>query len=116
MLAHEWLENILGIGTLASDPATALLSNGKLVAAMEEAKIARRQRRGELPGESIEACLVIGGLKAEQIDIVAITRPVPSTFDGTLNLKLRERFPQARMVLVGHHPAHAASALVRFAV
>ena len=102
--------NILGIGTIASDSATALLVDGKLVAAMEEAKFARRARRGELPSESIDACLAIGKLEPRDIDIVAVARPVPSSVASNLNLKLRERFPASRMVLVGHHLAHAASA------
>ncbi len=102
--------NILGIGTIAGDSASALLSGGKLVAAMEEAKIARRTRRGELPVESIDACLSIAQLEQRDIDIVAVARPVPTSVAGQLNLKLRERFPSSRMVLVGHHLAHAASA------
>ena len=84
--------------------------NGKLVAAMEEAKVARRTRRGDLPSESIDASLAIAKLDARAIDIVAVARPVPSSVAGNLNLKLRERFPSSRMVLVGHHLAHAASA------
>ncbi len=102
--------NILGIGTIASDSATALLSNGKLVAAMEEAKVARRTRRGELPSESIDACLAIGKLSPQDIDIVAVARPVPTGVAAGLHLRLRERFPRSRMILVGHHMAHAASA------
>ena len=102
--------NILGIGTIASDSAAALLSNGQLVAAMEDAKIARRTRRGQLPIEAMDECLSIGNLQARDIDIVAVARPVPSTVAGSLNLTLRERFPSSRMVLVGHHLAHAASA------
>jgi carbamoyltransferase len=102
--------NILGIGTLGGDSATALIAGGKLVAAMEEAKIARRARRNELPSESIDACLTIGGLEPKDIDIIAIARPVPDALAGTLNLKLRERFPNAHMALLDHHEAHAASA------
>jgi carbamoyltransferase len=102
--------NILGIGTLGGDSATALISGGKLVAAMEEAKIARRARRNELPSQSIEQCLAIGNLEPKDIDIIAIARPVPDTLAGTLNLKLRERFPNAHMALLDHHQAHAASA------
>jgi carbamoyltransferase len=102
--------NILGIGTLGGDSATALLLNGKLVAAMEEAKIARRARRNELPSESIDACLSIGKVEPKDIGVVAIARPVPGSMAGTLNLKLRERFPHAHMALLDHHEAHAASA------
>ena len=102
--------NILGIGGILGDAATALLHDGRLVAAMEEVKIARRARRGELPLESIEACLQIAGLGAEQIDLVAVVRPLPPAAVPVLNLALRSRFPNARLIFVEHHLAHAASA------
>ncbi len=102
--------NVLGLATIDSGSATALLTDGNLVAAMEEAKVARRTRRGELPVESMEACLAIGHLAPKDIDIVAVARPVPQSAAGSLNLQLRDRFPSSRMVLVGHHLAHAASA------
>ena len=102
--------NVLGIGTLGGDSAAALIVNGKLVAAMEEAKIARLTRRNELPSESIDACLAIGKLEPKDIGLIAIARPVPDSLAGTLNLKLRERFPSAHMALLDHHEAHAASA------
>jgi carbamoyltransferase len=104
------MSRILGISTPATEPAAAFLEDGRLVAAMEEAKIARRVRRHALPWESIDTCLRMGKCEARDVDIVAIARPVPSALAATLNLSLRERFPNARMVLVGHHHAHAASA------
>ena len=102
--------NILGIGGIQGDAATALLQDGRLVAAMEEIKIARRARRGELPSESIAACLEIAGIPADQIDIVAVVRPLLPEAVPVLNLALRSRFPRARLIFVEHHRAHAASA------
>ena len=102
--------NILGIGGIQADTATALLHNGRLVAAMEEVKIARRPRRGELPSESIAACLEIARLSADQIDTVALVRPLPPAAAPMFNLALRSRFPRARLIFVEHHLAHAASA------
>ena len=102
--------NILGIGGIQGDAATALLHAGRLVAAMEEVKIARRAKRGELPAESIAACLQIAGLQADQIELVAIVRPLPPATVPVLNLALRSRFPNAQLVFVEHHRAHAASA------
>jgi carbamoyltransferase len=102
--------NILGIATIQGESAAALLRNGQLVAALEEAKISRRSKRGELPREAIEAALRIAGISPADIDIVAVARPVPSNAASTLNVTIRELFPSSRMVLVGHHLAHAASA------
>jgi carbamoyltransferase len=41
------------------------------------------------------------------VDAVALVRPIP---ESDLHLKLRAQFPQARVVLLEHHLAHAASA------
>ena len=101
---------ILGIGGMLNDAAAALLKDGELVAAVEQKKIARRHRPGELPAEAIGACLKIAGARPEQVDAVAIARPFPSLQEKHLHLDLRDRFPCARVVLVEHHTAHAASA------
>lgn len=99
--------NILGIGGLPADPATAILKNGELAAAIEEAKISRRRHSRPLPEESIAECLRLAKLTPDDIDIVALVRPFPG---ADLPLQLRARFPKSRIVLVEHHLAHAASA------
>src|SRR5438094_159486 len=83
--------------------APAIVKDGRLAAAIEEAKLARRSRPGELPDESIAACMRMAGVTAADIDCVAVARPFSS-------LHLRARFPRSRMVLAEHHAAHAASA------
>jgi carbamoyltransferase len=99
--------NILGITSSPVDAATALLKGGRLASAIEEAKISRRRRTRPLPEESMAECLRLGGISAEEVDVVALVRPFPET---DLPLQLRSRFPRARIVLVEHHTAHAASA------
>jgi carbamoyltransferase len=99
--------NILGISSSPVDAASALLKGGRLAAAIEEAKISRRRRARALPEESLAECLRLGGLHAEDIDVVALVRPFP---EADLPLQLRVRFPKARIVLLEHHAAHAASA------
>jgi carbamoyltransferase len=99
---------ILGIGGILSDAACALLRDGELVAAIEEKKIARRHTLGELPQYAIAGCLEIARINPEQVDSVAVVRPFPA--DTSLHLQLRAQFPNARLVLVEHHTAHAASA------
>ena len=101
---------ILGIGGIMGDAASAILKDGELVAAVEESKIARRQAnwggRG-LPEHSVAACLELAGVRPDQVDAVAIVRPFPQE---DFHLKLRAQFPASRMVMLGHHRAHAASA------
>ncbi len=101
---------ILGIGAILSDAAAALARDGVLLAAVEQKKIARRLRPGELPMEAIESCLEIGGVRASDVDCVAVARPVTRTAQTELLEDLRYRFPTARIVAVDHHLAHAASA------
>jgi carbamoyltransferase len=103
--------NILGIGGILGDAATALLKDGELVAAIEESKLVRRGThrggRGKLPEHSIAKCLELAGVNAGEVDAVALVRPLP---EDEFHLKLRVQFPNARIVLVEHHTAHAASA------
>ncbi len=60
-----------------------------------------------MPEQAIAACLNLAGAKPEQVDAVAIVRPIP---DSDFHLKLRAQFPNSRIVVVEHHLAHAASA------
>ncbi|MFB3828594.1 MAG: carbamoyltransferase [Bryobacteraceae bacterium] len=99
---------VLGIGGVQGDAATALLKDGQLAAAIEEAKLNRHGARGLLPEESISACLRLAGATPGDVDSVAIVRPVPS--GPETHLRLRAMFPAARIVLVEHHTAHACSA------
>ncbi len=100
---------ILGIGGILGRAATALLRDGELVAAVEEAKLARAPsaNRGDLPERSITSCLELARAKPDHVDAVALVRPIPE--DG-FHLKLRARFPNSRIVVIEHHQAHAASA------
>jgi carbamoyltransferase len=102
---------IVGIGGLGGDAACAALKDGELVAAIEESKLFRQRAfRGEgsgLPMQAIAACLDLAGARPEQVDAVAVVRPVP---DPDFHLKLRAQFPNARILVLEHHLAHAASA------
>ena len=101
---------ILGIGGILGDAAAAVLRDGVLTAAVEESKLSRQPHRanhGELPERAIAACLEMAKAKPEQVDAVAVVRPLPET---GFHLKLRARFPKSRIVVLEHHLAHAASA------
>jgi carbamoyltransferase len=104
---------ILGIGGVMGDAATAVLRDGELVAAVEEAKLVRRYTpwdgrvQANPPAHSIATCLDLAGANPEQVDAVAVVRPVP---ESEFYLKLRSQFPASRIVVVEHQQAHAASA------
>jgi carbamoyltransferase len=99
--------NILGIGGVLRDAAAALIKDGQIAAAIEETKLTRRSDAGRLPQASIAACLKMGGLMADEIDVVALARPLPA--GSALPIALRV-FSRARIVSIDHHAAHAASA------
>jgi carbamoyltransferase len=108
---------ILGIGGILGDAASAILKDGCLAAAIEEAKLSRQGLKPgahtgptELPEQSMAACLSLANVTPEQIDAVAIVRPFASGPEAPLHLQLRARFPNSRIVVVEHHTAHAASA------
>ena len=102
--------NILGIGGLLHDAAATVVRDGELVAAIEQRKLTRTESVGALPLAAINECLRIAGLGPEAIHAVAIARPWMSGSEERIHLELRERFPQARMMVVDHQLAHAASA------
>src|SRR5438309_1226162 len=101
---------ILGIGGILGDAASAIVKDGQLVAAVEEVKVSRQYRLGALPEWSIASCLSMAHAKPEDVDSVAIVRPLSTGPETGLHLQLRARFPNSRIVLVDHHTAHAASA------
>src|ERR1043166_9182530 len=101
---------IVGIGGILGDTATAILRDGELIATVEESKLARRAhwgRQGDLPERSIDTCLELARAKRAEVDAVAIARPIP---ESGFHLRLRAHFPNARIVVLEHHAAHAASA------
>lgn len=101
---------IFGIGGILHDAACAILIDGDLSAAVEQRKIARRHRPGELPEESIATCLRLAGVEPDQVDCVAMVRPLAARPEAPLHMELRARFPNSHLVLVEHQAAHAASA------
>jgi carbamoyltransferase len=101
---------IVGLGGLLNNPACAVLRGGEIVAAVEQLKIARRFEPREIPSEAVEACLKLAQATPGDVEAVAIARPFSDRHDSRTQLMLRERFPNARIIAVEHHRAHAASA------
>ena len=101
---------ILGIGGVLNGAAAAVLKGGELAAAVEQKKLLRTHRAGELPEAAIREALRIAGVTLDGVDCVAVARPLAAGAVTTVQLALRALFPAAELVLVDHHLAHAASA------
>jgi carbamoyltransferase len=101
---------ILGIGGLLGDAACAILKNGQLKAAVEEGKISRGFRPGQIPSASIDECLRLAGSTHAEVECVAVVRPFTGGPEANFHLALRDLFPNAEIIVVEHHQAHAASA------
>lgn len=101
---------ILGLGGLLSDPACCVIKDGRIAAAVEQAKVARQDRPGSFPEEAFALALQGSGIRADEIACIAVARPFAFGAESTTQLELRARFPQAEIVVVEHHHAHAASA------
>ena len=101
---------ILGLGGLLSDAACAVLKNGELRAAVEEAKLTRGFLPGAMPQASIDECLRLAGSTRADVSCVAIARPFSHGPESLFHLALRDQFPKSEIIVVEHHQAHAASA------
>ncbi len=67
------MTSILGINAYHGDASAALVVDGRLVAAVEEERFNRIKHWAGFPAESIRWCLQEGGVKAEDLDHVAIS-------------------------------------------
>ena len=63
--------NVLGIN-IGHDTSSALIKNGKVVAACEQERYNRKKHTNEFPLEAIKDCLKIGKLKISDLDIVSV--------------------------------------------
>ncbi|MBX9603543.1 MAG: carbamoyltransferase [Bryobacteraceae bacterium] len=101
---------ILGLGGLLGDAACAALSEGRIVAAVEESKLTRRRGDGAIPEAAISECLALAGFTRDRVDCVALVRPFSANQEPQVYIALRSMFPNAQVVVVEHQAAHAASA------
>jgi carbamoyltransferase len=97
---------IVGLGGLNQDAACGVLKDGEVLAAVEERKLSRQTPTGDLPQDAISTALQVAKLTAADVNCVALVRP----FAQQIHLTLRAQFPNAQMLMVEHHAAHAASA------
>src|SRR5512134_3491683 len=76
LIRRTCLMNILGISGQERDAAAALVQDGRVVAAVEEEKLARIRHigmnyAGGLPTRAIEFCLERAGIAFDKLDCVA---------------------------------------------
>ncbi|MFL6351524.1 MAG: carbamoyltransferase C-terminal domain-containing protein [Bryobacteraceae bacterium] len=101
---------IVGLGGLLSDPACCVIKDGRLASAVEQAKVSRQGRVGSFPDDAFHLALNVAGVKPGEIECIAIARPFAVGSESAMQLELRARFPDADVVVIEHHHAHAASA------
>jgi carbamoyltransferase len=80
------MTTILGINAYHGDASASLVVDGQLVAAVEEERFNRIKHWAGFPAESIRWCLEAGGVKAADLDHVAIS------FDPRANIGKRLAF------------------------
>jgi carbamoyltransferase len=66
--------NILGVNAYHGDASAALISDGRLVAAVEEERFKRIKHVAGFPYEAVRYCVESAGLRAEDIDHIAVSR------------------------------------------
>jgi carbamoyltransferase len=101
---------LVGLGGLLSDAGCCVIKNGRLVSAVEQSKVARRERYEPFPEEAFRSALETAGVQASEIGCIALARPFSRTSESDTLLSLRSQFPNSEIFVVEHHAAHAASA------
>src|SRR5262250_1465914 len=66
--------NILGINAYHGNASAALVSDGRLVAAVEEERFNRVKYAAGFPAQAIRYCLKVAALQLKDIDHVAVPR------------------------------------------
>ena len=117
--------------TQGMDAAAALVIDGEVIAAAEEERFTGKKHTGDFPIHAVNFCLKAAGISIDQIDALAHgfdyfayrelyrkDEVSAALYEQVLSREslLRQvsrsfsRFPEDRVVSVGHHLAHASSA------
>ncbi len=107
------MANILGLKVTAHDTGAALIA-GEHVFAISEERLCRVKHSPSIfPSRAIDYCLTSANISAADIDLVVIDQTGNRDFKDMRAIFLQntgERFRRARMEVINHHDAHAASA------
>ena len=63
--------NILGISAFYHDSAAALVRDGQIIAAAQEERFTRKKHDSDFPVNAVRYCLAEGGVKPDELDVVA---------------------------------------------
>ena len=66
--------NVVGLNAYHGDVSAVLVRDGRLVAAVEEERFRRIKHCAGFPAHALAACLEIGGIRAEDVDLFAVSR------------------------------------------
>ena len=83
--------NILGINAYHGDVSAVLLTDGDLVAALEEERFRRIKHVAGFSTNAIRRCLDAGSIDAADLDHVAISRDPSAHFGKKVQFVLTER-------------------------
>jgi carbamoyltransferase len=102
--------------TWVHDAGATLLINGNHICSISEERLTRIKYEGNFPSKSIDYCLSVSNISAQDIDLICVPSMCIDIFykqvnDNILHRKLNEIFPNARVQIVSHHLSHAASAI-----
>src|SRR3989338_5839189 len=106
--------NVLGLKITAHDTGAAVMSESGVVAIAEERLNRVKHSRGMFPYLSIAYCLHAMDLEPEDIDLIVMDqvsdRSVVKMKEIFLRWDAEKRFARAKIEVINHHDAHAASA------
>ena len=137
------MTRILGISAFYHDSAAALVTDGRITAALQEERFSRKKHDSEFPARAVQACLELGGcsladinhvvfyekpfLKFERLletyldqsprGVSSYLKSIPSWIKGKLWMKeaLGKELDGYRGTILfsEHHESHAASEIGR---
>ena len=98
------------------DSSACLVKDGEIVCSIAEERLTRFKTEGNYPEKSIDYCLNVGNIKSEEIDFIYVPHLPCKVFvdkwhDGTIESKLKKRFPNAKINFISHHLCHASSSI-----
>jgi carbamoyltransferase len=82
---------ILGLNAFTRDASAALVIDGRVVAAVEEARLTRVPHAGGFPAAAIRACLEIAGVTIADVDRLAVARRPERNMTGPILYALAGR-------------------------
>ena len=88
------MSNILGVSAGYHDAAAALVIGGHVVAAMQEERFSRVKNDASIPRKAAQACLKLGGLSPQDLDLVVYYEDPFLKLERIL-LSLMRNFPRS---------------------